>query len=79
MLFFTEDKIARLLEDIQTTICRETYAIEEFRFAEGDFEGAESPDFDDSDWQAFRVMVYMTQRIHQTLDYLSPAEFEMAA
>lgn len=58
MLFFTEDKIARLLEDIKATIYRETYPIPAFKFAEGEFANAHQPDFDDTDWRDFKVMDY---------------------
>ena len=46
------------MEHIQITVYRETYVIEKFKFAGGDFAGAERPDLDDSDGQTFRGMDY---------------------
>jgi alpha-mannosidase len=58
MLFFTEEKIVRLLADIHPTIYRETQDIPTFKFIEADPSGAQHPDFDDSGWRDFHVMDY---------------------
>lgn len=58
MLYFVDEKIEKHLEDIKASIYRETYPIASFKFAEGDFDGAQLPDFDDGDWQTFNVMDY---------------------
>jgi alpha-mannosidase len=55
MLFFTEEKIEKLLQDIRPTIWRESYDIPVFRFIEADIPEALSPDFDDSDWSDFTI------------------------
>ena len=55
MLFFTEEKIAKQLSEIQPTIYREIYPIPYFKFHEGPCSGAERPDFDDRHWADFRV------------------------
>lgn len=55
-LFFTEDKIEKLLWEIKPTIYRETLNIPTFKHIEADPAGAQSPDFDDSGWQDFQVM-----------------------
>ncbi len=41
----------------------------------------EYDDFDDAFWQLkhWLEVEYMTERIHSSLDYLTPAEFEAAA
>jgi alpha-mannosidase len=53
MLFFTEDKIAKLLWEVKTTLYRETYPIPHFKFIEEDLTGAEHPDYDDTAWGDF--------------------------
>jgi alpha-mannosidase len=58
MLFFTEEKIAKLLWEIKPTIYRETLEIPQFKYIEADPPGAQQPDFDDSAWGDFRVMDY---------------------
>ena len=55
MRVFTEDKIAKLLWEIQPTIHRATQDIPVFKFCESDVPGAQSPDFDDSGWMDFAV------------------------
>lgn len=62
MRFFAEEKIERLLRDIKDTIYRETYPIASFKFAEADVEGAQHPDFDDSDWQIFKPKLFPLRR-----------------
>lgn len=51
----TLEKIEKRLEEIRDSIHRERVAIPEFRYHPGDCPGAERSDFDDSDWQLFRV------------------------
>ncbi|MBI5671443.1 MAG: alpha-mannosidase [Chloroflexi bacterium] len=58
MLFFTCEKIAKLLWEIRPTVYRETLDIPWFKFHEGDVAGAEQPDFDDSGWDDFCLMDY---------------------
>lgn len=58
MLFLTEEKIARLLPEIQASIYRETVEIPTFRYLEADPAAAQQPDFDDSDWADFHLMDY---------------------
>lgn len=58
MLFFPVEKIARLLPEVRSAIHREVYPIERFKFAEGRFEGAHRPDFDDEGWADFSVGDY---------------------
>jgi alpha-mannosidase len=58
MLFFTEEKITKLLWEIKPTIYRETLEIPQFKYIEADPSGAQQPDFDDSAWGDFRVMDY---------------------
>src|SRR5437763_1336396 len=58
MLVFTEEKIARLLGDVKTTIYREIHDIPSFKFHEGDVAGAECLDFDEREWAAFDVGGY---------------------
>jgi alpha-mannosidase len=57
-LFFTEEKIDKLLFDVKPTIYRETVVIPSFKFIEGDPQGAQFPDFDDSSWANFNLMDY---------------------
>ncbi|MDQ3396870.1 MAG: alpha-mannosidase [Deinococcota bacterium] len=55
MRFFTEEKVAKLLEDIGPSIHREVHPIPAFRFLEGDPGGAHLPNFDDRAWQDFAI------------------------
>jgi alpha-mannosidase len=55
MLFFTEDKIAKLLLEIKPTIHREAQPIPRFKFYEGDALRANAPEFDDSAWSDFDI------------------------
>ncbi|MBX3062725.1 MAG: alpha-mannosidase [Anaerolineae bacterium] len=55
MLFFTEDKIAKLLVEIKPTVHREIQPIPRFKFYEGEALGAHLPEFDDRAWQDFEV------------------------
>ncbi|MGH2541484.1 MAG: alpha-mannosidase, partial [Ardenticatenaceae bacterium] len=55
MLFFTVQKIARLLPEIRAAIYREIHPITHFKFAEGEQQGAHRPDFDDEAWEDFTV------------------------
>jgi alpha-mannosidase len=57
-LFFTEEKIDKLLWEIKPTIYRKTLEIPTFKFIEADPSGAQHPDFDDSGWQDFHLMDY---------------------
>ncbi len=54
-MFFTTEKIARQLPEIHKAIHREIRDIPQFKFYEGECEGAESPGFDDRAWANFKV------------------------
>lgn len=58
MLFFTGEKIAKLLWEIRPTIYRDSVDIPRFKFQRGDAAGAEQPAFDDSGWDDFQLMDY---------------------
>lgn len=55
MRFWADEKIERLLRDIKAGINRETYPIPAFQFAEGQYDDAHRPDFDDAGWRTFHV------------------------
>jgi alpha-mannosidase len=55
MKFFTLEKIARQLPEIQAAIAREVHPLRRIKHHAGDVPGAARPDFDDNGWEDFDV------------------------
>ncbi|MDQ4076758.1 MAG: alpha-mannosidase [Chloroflexota bacterium] len=55
MLFFTVEKIAKLLPEIRAAIHRDAHPLPHWKVTIGAPEGAHRPDFDDSGWEDFEV------------------------
>ena len=54
-MFFTAEKIEKQLEELRLAIRREIHPIPRWKFCEGDFQGAEHPNFDDQNWADFSL------------------------
>ncbi len=54
-MFFTVEKVQKLLEEVRSHIYFQTLEIPRFKFYDGDCQGAEAPDYDDTHWQDFHV------------------------
>jgi alpha-mannosidase len=55
MTFFTLRKIEKLYIEIKNAVYRERLDIPVFKYLEGECEGAQSPDFDDTLWSDFKI------------------------
>jgi alpha-mannosidase len=57
-MYFTVEKIEKLIKEIRPRIYRQVYEIPQFKFHQGSCSGAECPEFDDRYWDDFKVGDY---------------------
>ncbi|HET7615528.1 MAG TPA: alpha-mannosidase, partial [Bacillales bacterium] len=55
MMFFTETKLRKHIDEIRTTVYRGKMPISSFKYLEAECKGAHAPEFDDSSWRDFQV------------------------